>query len=337
MPTHFFFSFGLRMKFVPIILFVFFAGSCQSKTDTASTLNNATFQPLTDSINQFPERGDLYYKRGVLLFENNENSLAEADLRKAWNLQPTEEHALSLVTLLISKDQNEAITFIKEALQKLPQSVALQVGLARGYQQTGDAAKAISITDSILQKYPGQLDALTLKANMLKDQDKTSEAIAVLEKAYSFAPFDVDLSQNLAFEYAEAKNPKVLPLADSLIKADSLQGHAEPYYFKGIYYANTGNAAEAIKQFDEAIRHNYNFMNAYINKGIVYYDAKKFDAAFKIFSLAASINPGFADAYYWMAKCEEATGKKAEAKLDYQRAYGLDKTMTEAKEGAERL
>jgi len=37
---------------------------------------------------------------------------------------------------------------------------------------------------------------------------------------------------------AETKNEKLLPLTDSLIRADSLETHAEPYYYKGIYYNN---------------------------------------------------------------------------------------------------
>jgi tetratricopeptide (TPR) repeat protein len=325
------------MKLASVLFLLLLAGSCTSKNNADDLLNGPSYRAITDSINSDPNSGALHYKRGVLLFENNEPAYAEADLRKAWELQPTEEHALSLVTLLIKKDRDAAIAFIEEAIKTLPGSVALQVSLARGYQQKGDLQKSLSICENILQKYPGQIDALLLKADLLKETGKNDEAIATLEKAYSYAPFDADLSHNLAFEYAEAKNRKVLPLADSLIKADSLEGHAEPYYFKGIYYSNTGNATEALKQFDEAIRHNYNFMNAYINKGIIYYDQKEYAAAFKIFSLAASINPAYADSYYWMGKCQEAMNKKEEARLNYQRAYGLDKTMTEAKEAADRM
>jgi hypothetical protein len=38
-----------------------------------------------------------------------------------------------------------------------------------------------------------------------------------------------------------------------------------------------------------------------------------------------------------MGKCQEALGQKQEALLNYQRAYGLDKTFAEAQEAAERL
>ena len=98
-----------------------------------------------------------------------------------------------------------------------------------------------------------------------------------------------------------------------------------------------GNASEAIKNFDEAIRRDYYFLDAYMDKGQTLYDQKNYKAALSVFNLAATITPTYADAYFWMGKTKEALGNKAEAKLDYQRAYGLDKTMTEAKESAEKL
>lgn len=118
---------------------------------------------------------------------------------------------------------------------------------------------------------------------------------------------------------------------------DSLGIHAEPYYYKGIYFSNVNDKAKAIQQFDLAINHDYNFLDAYIEKGGILFDERKFQEAFSVFNRAMTISPKFADAYYWMAKCQEAMGDKREARLNYQRAFGLDRTLTEAKAGADRL
>jgi tetratricopeptide (TPR) repeat protein len=317
-------------------LFLLMIG-CTHKKSTDVFLRQPPYNKLTDSINNNPKNESLYYRRGVLLYENNQAAYAERDLKKAWDLKPVEEYALSVVTVLIKKNSDSTIVFIQKALEKIPQSIALQVALARGYQQKGELQKSLSISDKLLSKFPGQIDALLLKSEVLKSLNRAEEALVTLEKAYSIAPFDPELSYNLAFEYAEAKNKKVLALTDSLIKMDSLGGHAEPYYFKGIYYANTGSHIEALKQFDEAIRQDYHFMNAYINKGIIFYDQKKFDGALKVFQKANEVDPKFADAYKWIGKTLEAMGNKEEAKLAYLRAYSLDKAMTEAKEAADKL
>jgi len=141
----------------------------------------------------------------------------------------------------------------------------------------------------------------------------------------------------LAFEYAEAKNPKVLSLADSLIKADVQKRHAEPYYFKGLYHENKGNYTEAVHYFDEAIQHDYNFLDAYLDKGQTYYDQKKYSEALKTFQFTTTVFPSEALPYFWIGKTQQVLGNSNEARLNYQRAYGLDKTLTEAKDSADHL
>ena len=126
-------------------------------------------------------------------------------------------------------------------------------------------------------------------------------------------------------------------LCDSLIKIDTLNLHAEPYYYKGIYFSNINNKEKALALFDDAIKHDYNYLNAYIEKARVLYDQKEFGDALKAAQLANTISPKFPDAYFWVAKCQEAMGQKEEATINYQRAYGLDNSFTEAKEAADKL
>jgi tetratricopeptide (TPR) repeat protein len=326
-------------KSIPLAILSFLYLSCSNKTNSkgTETLSKAPYQKLTDSIEKMSKDAGLYYRRGSLLYSNEEMALAEKDLRTAWQLESKEEHALRLTTVLRQKNPDTAILFLQEALKKIPESISLQILLAKGYQSKNELDKALAICDAVIAKYPSQLDALILKSELLKQQNKNSEALSVLETAYSFAPGDVDLVHQLAFEYAEAKNSKVLNLADSLIKVDIEKRHAEPYYFKGLYYENTGKYNEAIQYFDEAIRHDYNFLDAYMDKGQTLYEQKKYAEALKTFELATTVFRTEALPYYWLGKTQEVMGNKAEAKLNYQRAYGLDKTLTEAKEAADKI
>lgn len=312
--------------------------SCNSSgSEEDAFLRQPPYAPLTDSIRQAPDDAGLHYRRGTLLYGNDQKPWAEKDIRRAWSLDPREEYALSLTTLLKEKGPDSALAFLQEAARKLPGSISLQIGLARGFQQKERPDSALAICNRILAQYPGQIDALLLKAELLKNAGRNAESLAVLETAYQYAPGDAELVHMLAFDYAEAKNPRALALSDSLIRADRAQRHAEPYYFKGVYYANLGQSAEALRQFDEAIRHDFNFLEAYLNKGIVYYDGKKYDEALKTFALAIRVDPTYADAFYWTGKTQEALGNRDDARLNYQRAFGLDKTLTEAKQGADRM
>jgi tetratricopeptide (TPR) repeat protein len=242
-----------------------------------------------------------------------------------------------MVTILREKNSDSAISFIQHALQKLPTSISLHIGLARGFQQKGQLDKALTVCEQIIQQLPNQLDALVLKSEILKDLNKTAESLATLETAYSLAPSDKDLAYDLAFEYADAKNSKALKLTDLLSKFDSTETVARAYYIRATYFKNIGNNIEALKNYDAAIIKDYNFLDVYLDKGELLYNQKKYDAAMANFQKALNISPSTADFFYWIGKVQEATGKTADAKLNYQRAYGLDKSLTEAKQAAERL
>lgn len=321
------------------ILFSFFLLSCTNENSSKENaiLSQPPYDKLTDSIGQSPRNDQLYFRRGTLLYSNEETDLAEKDVKTAWRLNPNEQYALRLTNILKQKNADSAISFLQGALQQLPNSISLKIMLAKGYESKNQLDKTLAICDEILSRYPGEIDALLLKSEILKQQNKDADALSILEKAYSIAPGDVDLVHQLAFGYAEAKNPKVLPLCDSLIRADVEHRHAEPYYFKGLYFENMGNYSKAIGLFDEAIRHDFNFLDAYMDKGQSFYEQKKYSEAAKTFQLATTVFTTEALPYYWLGKSQEAMGMKNEARLNYQRAYGFDKTLTDAKDAADRL
>jgi len=321
----------------PILIFI---SSCTDKNPVSpygDLLSKPPYASLTDSINQQPDNDELYFKRAVLL---NTNELPEPsldDFKKAWRLKKDERYAFGIGNLLLDRKPDSAILFLQEAIKELPACNLLQLTLARAYETQNKNEEALVLCNSILEKNPQQVDVLKMKASLLDKKGISNEAISILEKAYSITPYDAELNYELAYKYAETKNPKVLSLCDSLIQKDSLKIHAEPYYYKGIYYSNTGNKTVALNQFNEAIQHDYYYLNAYIEKGRIFYDQKKYAEALKVFELANTISATFPDAYFWMGRCQEALGLKEEAKLNYQRAYGLDDSFTEAKEAAGRL
>ncbi len=308
-----------------------------SATPYDEILEQKAFAAITDSIKKDPSNDQLRFRRAVLLNTNNFPEPALADFQKAWSLKKEEKYALGISTLLLEKKADSAILFLQEALKEIPRSYLLRLSLARGYTATNKNKEAMAICDEILSQKPDLADVIKLKADLLDKENQTAAATRLWEQAYQLAPFDVELNYILALRYAEAKNPRVLALCDSLIKADTEGRHAEPYYYKGIYYANITDNVKALSSFDEAIKHDFYFLDGYIEKGSLLYEMKKYEEAIAVFNLALTISPSFADAYYWIAKCQQAMGKKEEAKVNYLRAFELDKTMKEAREAVDSL
>jgi len=323
-----------------LLFFIVLLSACGNK-ESSSAFDEILFQPpyaaITDSIKKEPGRDDLYFNRAVQLNKNNFPEPALADFKKAWSLRKEEKYALAISTLMQDKKPDSAIVFLNQALNEVPNSFLLRLSLAHAYNENNKPEEALKTCNEILQINPQQVDVLKLKASILDKKGDASGSITILEKAYNLTPFDAELNYMLAFKYAESKNNKVLNLCDSLIRKDSLKVHAEPYYYKGIYYSNINDKATALNMFGQAIQHDYTFLDAYIEKGALLYEQKKYNDAIKVFQLANTISNTFADAYYWIGKCQQALGEKDEAWLNYQRAYGLDKSFREAKDSADSI
>jgi tetratricopeptide (TPR) repeat protein len=315
--------------------------ACTDHNDGATTFDDVLAKPpyaaLTDSIKKEPGRDELYFRRAIQLNSDQLKEAALADFRKAWSLKKNEQYALGIGSLLLESKPADALVFLKEAVSVLPESLLLNLTLARSYDAQGKTDDALQLITGLLTKNPEQVDLLKLNANLLGKKGNSAEALALLEKAYTLTPYDVELNYILAMKYAESENPKVLQLCDSLAKADSLGVHAEPYYYKGIYYSTINDKNNALRYFDEAVKHDYYFLDGYIEKGAVLFEMKKYTEALKVFNLALTISPKYADNYYWIAKCQQALGQREEAKLNYQRAFGLDQGFTAAKDSADKL
>ena len=323
-----------------LVLLLFVIAACndhQQASPYEDLLSRPPYANVTDSIHQSPSNSDLYYRRGMLLAKNNNNPPALADLSKAWSLNKKETYAMAMSNILLETKPDSAISFLQEALKALPASIPLNMTLVQAYAGQQKFDNALAICNTILEKNPDQPAVLMVKSDLLETRNDSAGSLKALEQAYQFAPFNEDLCYNLAFKYAQSKNPKALMLCDSLLRYDTAERKGEPYYFKGVYYANMNNIPQALSYFDKAIESDYTFLDAYMEKGKIFFDKKKYDEAAKIFELALRVSATYADAYYWLGKCQEAVGQKEEARLNYQRAYGLDKSLTEAKEAAEKL
>ena len=331
-----FLALGMIQRFFYLLFPIILLLSCSNENED-QLLTSPPYDLLTDSIRQSPGKASLYYNRGKLLFANKQEAYAEKDLRKAWELEASEPHAVGMFTILDQKHKDSVFIFLQEAVKKVPGSIALKIELAKRYQERNQFNEALSLTNQVLQDYPGEINAAELKYDVLSALDREAEGIATLEAAHAYKPDDVALTEKLAFAYAETKNSKVLQLADSLIRVDVSQKHAEPYFAKGVYYSNIGRYNDAIREFDEAIRHDFLYMSSYINKAIVYYEQKKYREALGVLELAIRVDPTYAESYYWTGKTLEASGNMEEARINYERAYQLDKSHEEAREAAARL
>ncbi|MEJ7680828.1 MAG: tetratricopeptide repeat protein [Segetibacter sp.] len=197
--------------------------------------------------------------------------------------------------------------------------------------------EAISQTDSLIKRDSLNNGLWFTKAQLQEDNKDTAAAISSYTRAINIYP-SVEAQLHLANLFAETKNPEALSICENVHRLGmGRETDADCNFIAGIYYARTGAGKQALQLFDQAINDNYTLMEAYMEKGFIYYDSKNYKEALKVIETAITVNNTYADAYYWRAKCQEALGNKEDALLDYKRSLGLDKQLKEAGEAIRRL
>ena len=115
---------------------MFLFAACNNNNSSSpydEILAQPLFSSITDSIKKEPGRDDLYFRRAVLFNKNNLPEPALADFRKAWSLAKEEVYAVGVSNILLEKKPDTAVVFLNEAIKEIPNSLFLQISLARSY------------------------------------------------------------------------------------------------------------------------------------------------------------------------------------------------------------
>ncbi len=314
--------------------------SCQDsrKTEeTADLLSAPPFNGLTDSIALFPKDAHLYSLRAALLSQNNLHDIATADYQKSWELSGDEHAAMRYVSnLLLTEQVEEAEDVLLRAEKKFPESTEFNRRLGEVYFQQGKFQKALQQYDDMLEKDSTNFEAWFDRGILQAKMKDTGNAIHSLETSFSLLPINYS-GIALANLYAARKDPRALEICNILLARDSGDAQTEPLYVKGIYYSGIKEYDKALQHFDECIRRDWKMTDAYIEKGIIQFERGKYDEALDILNLAATVSNTDPDVYYWMGRCFELKGDTQKAITNYQRAFALDHSFSEAREALKRL
>ncbi|MBX9733288.1 MAG: tetratricopeptide repeat protein [Chitinophagaceae bacterium] len=191
-------------------------------------------------------------------------------------------------------------------------------------------AQAAMAMDKALLTDSNNQDLWVRRAKLAEQIKDTTGAIGFYIEANRVYPTP-EAMLSLANLMAERKDARVLNITANTTKlfpSKSIEPHV--HFIRGVYYSRIGNTAIAMAALDSCIRADYRYYEAYMEKGFILYDNKNYQQAATIFATIISLNPQYADAYYWVAKCNEAMGKKEEAILHYEQALRFDTSIKEA-------
>ncbi|MFM7672537.1 MAG: tetratricopeptide repeat protein [Bacteroidota bacterium] len=325
--------------FRPLSLLLLILAACHTKGTNGSfaeLLNKPPYDEWTKRIQAQPDNDSLYYQRARLLMINEQDSAARLDLEKAWSLHHNPVYAVEL-SLLLENTPVEQLAFLQKAVTIVPGNLAIEYALADAHWQNGSIDSALRYTTRWYATGIREVDPILLHASLLYQKGKTNEATEILSLLLKDHPDDQQILRQLTAWYAEMGNPLTVTYCNALRATDTLGNDPTPYYYLGIYYTTLKQSAEAIRQFDQAIVTDYNFVEAYIEKAVLLYEMKNYKESVGLLDKALAVAPDYASVYYWTAKCQQALGDKESARSNYLKAYGLDKSFQEAKQAADEL
>lgn len=324
----------LRYLFIAVL---FLSAACKNKNNHAEAQasaveSNPAYKNLNDSIRRFPADAVLYLRRANRLAQENAHELAYTDFEKAWSLSPSLEDALPYsANLEILGKYRERLALLETLSREFPSSTQVCRLLAEAYATSGKPGQALIIYNGMIAKDSLDPETWYEKALLLEQLKDTARAIAALQKAYATRAV-VTYGLELAHIYAEQKNPRSLDICNYILKQDSAKILLDPFFIKGIYYANVKQYPKAIAQFDSCIARDWKTTDAYLEKGRAYFQMENFKAAMQTFNMAITVTSTDPDAYYWLGRCYEAQHRKTEAVINYRKAVSLDKDFIEARQ-----
>lgn len=248
-----------------------------------------------------------------------------------------------IVFVACTNEAEKPTTIPKSTLQlahiayQFPDSVGIRLKLIDQLDSLGFHKEALAHADTLLL-----LDSLNYgfwyrKALLHETLQDTVKAINHYLHAVQIYPAP-DALLALANLWAEQKNEKCLNLTAQVkeMRIGRLYD-AHCAFINGVFYARTQQYNKAITAFDIALTNSYTYMEAYIEKGLVYFDQHHYQEALAVFEQANTISNTYADGYYYQGRCYEMMGDKKTAIQKFEQSLLLDPSLSAAKAALNRL
>ncbi len=225
---------------------------------------------------------------------------------------------------------------LKTVIEQHPDSMLLKENLIQYYCDNNNFGSAIKVVDQFIEKDTANARLWDIKASLHFQNKDTINTIKAFERAIEIFP-DPQYIISLGAVYAQTKNPSALAVADGLIQMPNANAQLQAIYIKGLYYNYSGDHAKAIPFFDNCIKMDYTFLDAYIEKTIAHFEMGNYTEALNTAQKVVQVDHSFADGYYWMGRSCEKLNKKTEAAESYKAALNLDPDYVEAKDALGKL
>jgi len=285
------------------------------------------------AIQSNPNYTGAHNNLGLLLAGQGKTADAIAHYREALRIEPeyAEGHTNLGSALESMGNIDEAIVHYRQAIRSKPNLWNAHFNFALALAKQGKIAEAISHYNETLRLKPDYADAHNNLGKLLEGQGKISEAMTHYAEALRMNPEHADAHKNIALILAgEGKNAEAMAHfsevlrirpndaesqrnLSNLIAGGEKSSNVKVYYNLGIYLDGQGRIAEAIVQYNEALKLKPDYAEVRNNLGVALGKQGRLDDAIAQLSEALRTKPDFVDAHNNLAIAFAMQGRTAEA------------------------
>lgn len=318
-------------------------------------LLDSAVSDFTKALRLHPGLVEAYIGRSFAYIRQGQIDKALGDTDAAIQLNPNSRDAYQnrAIVFLWKKEFDRAISDLSEAIRCDPANADLYARRGNAFAAKGDYDAAMASCESAIRLAPKSVEAYLGRAAVWEQQNRWYEAINDYDTAYQLAPdagkakvasiLQAARARADAFPKTQrrlesyASEKRAFDLLNQGIKAQSQRKYDEAIrlysealaagpglHNRAVILSNRGTAFAFLKQrekstrdYDEAIRLNPVFVEAYYNRGINHRELKQFDKAIADFSETIRLNPRYARAYLHRGSIYLRQRKFEQANKDY--------------------
>ena len=217
-----------------------------------------------------------------------------------------------------------AVEQFKLALKLDQNNVVATYNLAHSYANSGKLSEAIAGFERTLLLDPKELRAHIGLGIAYQTQGDLEKALERYQAALAIDPFDSTARKNAAAVYLTRREAgKALIELRRALEID--RGSAETHNLMGSAHWLNNDAEAAVGEFREAIRLDRNYLDAYLNLGMLLGNLTQFDDALKYLKSAADLAPGSARVFQILGQTYLSAGMKLQSDEAFARARELER------------
>lgn len=308
-----------------LILTLTFALAC--KPDTPTTKSNTEGSPSLDKLNttlaKNPDDHKLLFQRAQHQYEQQDFDATIKDLKAAIaldSLVPEYYHLLSDTYLDYYRSRDGLNTMVTAA-EKFPERIPTLLKLSETQLILKQNDESLITIAQILTLDPDNAEGHFMTGMNFRAMGETNRAIGAFQKATESNPELVDAWVLIGDLFEQKGEPIALQYfttATEVAPDDPTTWHAKAYYLQ-----NNGDDVGALDIYRKINHIDKNYVDAYLNAGIIYMTNDSLVKAKEQFDILAKIKPQNHLPYYYRGLIYEAEGNISAARKEFQNSLNL--------------